>query len=302
MQSAWNRAALNPMICKILVGMVGLGLLLIALFHQPWIPVEIRHPETGVLAAMPAPVRFEFRDSSDSQTEAKVTGRIEQVAAISIPDPSTAGPKTEALKTPVSSPPLKQTAEAEPAEIFPKPAPPTRNEVHADKKAALGKPAELPREPARSPTGTKKLARPTVWYELPTPFQIPASETGLKWNFVIPTGVQKDLFLMGVEWKPGNTKLVKRMILSYDLTGQARKQDQQTSRPGFPTPNEKQILASARLAEWTPDKPAATSPRKAANRIPAGADLILTIEYAATPIAETDPWTMGLYLSRPQQK
>src|SRR5690606_6813244 len=64
--------------------------------------------------------------------------------------------------------------------------------------------AELPAEPGP--------AKPTVVYQLPEAFEVPASETGVCWSFVIPTGVQRELFLIDAELRPGNKNLVQRMI------------------------------------------------------------------------------------------
>ncbi len=87
------------------------------------------------------------------------------------------------------------------------------------------------------------------------------------------------------------------MILSYDLAGDARRKDQQTAEPGFRSSGHAQIPAEVILAEWTAESASPLS-KTAPRRIPAGADLVLTIEYAATPVAENDPWSMALYLAR----
>ncbi len=284
MQSAWNRGALNPLACRILVGIVALGAVLAGLIHQPWIPIEIRQPESGVLAAMPAPMPFEVRRSSEAEAK---PAEIEQAAA-QMPHPAHEHRRIS------SGPSPKQTAEVEVAEVRAVTAPSALREISDDRDA-------ISQQPAAPPTVPRKVEPPTVLYRLPTPFQVPVSETGVTWNFVIPTGVQQDLFLTGVELKPGQGRLVKRMVLSYDATGQARAKDQQTRLPGFPVSGETRIAPELILAEWIKDRPAGASPRDAAQRIPSGADLILTIEYAPTPVAEEDPWTMGLSFL-PRQK
>ncbi len=246
MFGAGNRGGWKPAIWKILGGVIGTLLILAFVFHQPWFPVEITTPETGILAAMPA-----LPSPTQSIRDEKAPSNISLVQS------ETQSPPHE---------PERQTA-------------------------------ELPQNP-RVTSNTWRLGKPTVAYRLPTPFLVPATELGFVWNFVIPTGVNRELYLTGVELKPGNPRLVKRMTLAFDPTGTARKLDRMTSTPGFPVTPETAIPLSIPLGEWTPNTLVSPMPQSVTHRIPAGADLILTIEYAASSQSEPDPWSMGLHLSR----
>jgi hypothetical protein len=146
--------------------------------------------------------------------------------------------------------------------------------------------------------GEWRLGKPTVAYQLPEAFEIPASPGGTRWSFVIPTGIERDLYLTGAELRPGNIASVRRMILSFDPTGTARKKDEQTPQPGFSAHKSEKPAASLMLAEWAPGMLAQPVPKDTAYRIPAGADLILTVDYADAPPGATDPWSMGLHLTR----
>jgi hypothetical protein len=255
-----NQASFNSLVGKTVMGALGAGLLVLAVFHQPWIPVEISRAETGVLAAMPAPARA-VPLSPTFLSPAQPADRQDEPIDVPLLSPSDEMPNS------VPSP-FVQTAEA---------APP----------AAVS-----------DPSTEWQLGKPTVAYQLPRAFQIPVSESGVIWNFVIPTGVDRDLYLTGAELRPGNTLLVQRMILSYDPSGTARLQDQDTPEPGFSSSDFARPLPTFLLAEWRPDLPLRFALQATARRIPAGADLVLTVEYAATADVTSDPWSMGLHLTR----
>jgi len=151
----------------------------------------------------------------------------------------------------------------------------------------------------RKPTPPRSN-KPTVVYKLPKPFEVPVSDAAQRWNFVIPTGVKSELFFRGAEFRPALAGRVKRMILAYDTTGRAKKEDQETLTPGFSSPIDGQINARWILAEWQPGEPAAILSNGPADRIPAGADLVLTVDYQPISKPIQDPWAIAFYLSRSQ--
>ena len=251
-----HERSLNSLAWKILFGTLGAGLLVFAIFQQPWIPVEISDPETGVLVAMP--IHAAVPESSISLSETRPLSPREKPIEV---------PLAKSDPEPPEAPPFAQTAELPPTPVV------------------------------KFPPAERKLGKPTVTYRLPEAFQVPVSNARLSWSFVIPTGVKRDLYLTQAELRPGNRALVERMILSYDLSGQARKHDQKTPEPGFPAADFRPEGTSI-LAEWSPGTRAPSVPQSPAKRIPAGADLVLTIHYAPSPVEAPDPWSMDLYLAR----
>ncbi len=257
----WNRTAVNPIVVKSLLGLLGGGMLVLVLFQQPWIPIEISASDTGVLVAMPAPL-----PSANSLAKASAPREQKPIDVPMAPEAETVKPF-----------PVVQTAEAT---TIPTPKGP-----------------EFQKPPAPKP-GEWVLGKPTVAYQLPKAFLVPASEEGTQWNFVIPTGVQRDLYLTGAELRPGNRALVKRMTLSFDPTGTAREKDKQSPEPGFASEDAVQPVPAIVLAEWSPGMSAWPMPKGTAYHIPNGADLILTVDYVAVSSPAPDPWSMGLYLTR----
>ncbi len=268
------RKCWNPLVFRSLLGTCAAGLLGFGLFHQSWIPLEISTPETGVLVAMPAnahpPVEFSPSSVSETHPVSKQEEPLEVPLAKSTEQSPASNP---------SAVPFVQTASLTPKKI----------------------PA-VPKVPVPTYAEPRKLGKPSVAYQLPQPFQIPTSKTGIQWNFVIPTGIEVELFLTGAELHPGNKALVKRMILSFDPTGTARQKDRQTAEAGFASPEPRMPIPSIVLAEWATGMTARSLPKGTAYRIPAGADLILTVDYAATAVPAADPWSMGLHLTRSAPK
>lgn len=359
MQTRWNRAALNPLVCKILVGTVAAGFLAVVIFHQPWFPVEISHAETGILVAESAStsptLNWNAPQSSEDATSQKGETsvprvqspkkknqkepnhfRLRQTAEVSISHPKAT------LKTPAPSfsehiaPLLRKhcldchddgeldfTHGDRVTAFAPKIAEATASREMPPWKAKAGfgafqndlrlSDAEIDliqrwvksgssRSNAKTgqkiPTKIWKLGKPSVAYQLPQPFEVPATDSGLQWNFVIPTGVKRELFLTGLELRPGNKNLVQRMVLSYDATGTARQNDEQTPKVGFPSREKIAVASSLILGEWTPGMTTWPLPKDSAYRIPKGADLVLTVDYAPTSEPALDPWTMGLHVTR----
>lgn len=354
----WNRTATNPMVVKCLLGMLVAGLFVVALFQQPWIPVEISAPETGVLVAMPSPLlslpSTEEASPPDANTPLNVpiAQPTDSDDNQSIPVVQTAG------VTPVHAPEARsiptysqhiapllnrhcvachrgedatlnmvdpagvianasQIAEATKTRRMPpwKPQPGFgrfRNERRLTDAeialiqdwvmagAPLGEQSAIPTP--NLPESEWGLGKPTVAYQLPNVFQVPASEEGLTWNFVIPTGVERDLYLTSAELRPGNKALIQRMTLSFDPTGTAREKDKNSPQPGFASDGAEKPIRSNVLAEWMPGMIAMPLPQGTGYHIPQGADLVLTVDYAASAVAAPDPWRMGLHITRTAPK
>ena len=251
----------TPLVWKSLLGLAGTALFVVFAFHQPWIPVEITPAETGVLVALAAESRAIVEPTSPTDVDLK------PIAVPISESPNEAEHKRTAEVAPAISATLSDVPEQDPSDLHEK-------------------------------SNAWRLGKPTVAYQLPEPFLVPASETPRQWNFVIPTGVQRDLYLTGAELRPGNRSLVKRMILSYDPTGAARKKDEETPLPGFASGETADRPSQTILGEWSPGRTRVPTPDGTGYRIPAGADLVLTVDYAATPVSAPDPWSMGLYFAR----
>lgn len=269
MQSGWK----NPLVWKSLLGLAAAALFVMFAFHQPWLPVEITPAETGVLVALAAESRTIVEATSPTDVD------LEPIAV----------PVAREQQSPTEAD-YNRTAEVVTASSAKSAGPP------------LGDSGDQIRRDLPEESHDWRLGKPTLAYQLPEPFLVPASETPKQWNFVIPTGVQRDLYLTGAELRPGNRSLVQRMILSYDPTGSARKKDEETPLPGFASDETASRPSQTVLGEWSPGRPARKVPEGMAYRIPAGADLVLTVEYAATPVPIPDPWSMGLFISRSAPK
>ena len=117
--------------------------------------------------------------------------------------------------------------------------------------AEEGNPKQAPKLPVvRSDW---RLGEPDLVLRMPQPYTLSATTNVVYRSFVIPTGLNADLWVRAVEIRPGNLRAVRQAFLYADTTGTARKLEAQSGAVGytdFCSGLEGEEPGS--LAEWTP--------------------------------------------------
>jgi peroxiredoxin len=169
----------------------------------------------------------------------------------------------------------------------------------AASRRAEGDPADLPPQPTFHDGW--QLGTPDVVVRMPEPFKIPPSGKDIYWAFALPLNMGRDMVIRGIEFRPGNRRVVHHTRLYLDPTGDARRRDLADPEPGFLGfigPRGTAELPYSGLGGWTPGMTPRFAPSGVGRLVPDGADLVLRVHYHTTGKPEEDQSTIGLFASK----
>ena len=143
------------------------------------------------------------------------------------------------------------------------------------------------------------IGQPDKILEMPEAFSVPAKGTiDYQW-IVLPTGLEKDTWLEGVEVRPGDRSVVHHVIAFYRRPGSNWLLD---AKPGIPTPkgsgDSEAGMSDGAIGGYVPGFPAARLAPGRAILLPAGSDIVLQVHYNATGKATTDRTKVGMVFAR----
>ena len=155
--------------------------------------------------------------------------------------------------------------------------------------APEGDPADLP--PMREARAAGwRLGTPDLVVEMPEPYTLRAGGEGddILRKFAIPIPVRETRYVKGVEFQPGNARVVHHANLKIDPTPASRRLDAEDPEPGYEgvTPFAARFPFGYFLG-WTPGQARPLEADGMAWRLDPGSDLL--IELHLTPIAEPEP-------------
>lgn len=155
--------------------------------------------------------------------------------------------------------------------------------------APEGNPQDLP-APPRFPEGWR-LGPPDLVVRMESPFAVAAEGDDVYQCFVLPLGLDRERYVRGIEFQPGNRRLVHHAILFADAAGVARRRG--ATYPCFGAPG---FLPARGLGGWSPGMPPITMPEGAELTLAKGADLVLQLHFHPTGRPETEQSSVALYL------
>jgi hypothetical protein len=120
--------------------------------------------------------------------------------------------------------------------------------------AVEGDPADLP--PVPQWTEGWQLGTPDLVVEAPQPYALAAEGKDVYRNLVVPIPVTTARYVKGVEFRPGNAKVVHHAFIHIDETGQSRRLAAKQNPPGFEGMElpESAIMPGGQLLGWQPGK------------------------------------------------
>jgi len=120
--------------------------------------------------------------------------------------------------------------------------------------AIEGKLADLP-EPPRWSEGWQ-LGQPDLVVEMSQSYTLPAEGKDVYRNFVVPIRVSSTRYVKGVEFRPGNARVVHHAFVNIDETRQSRRLAEKQNPPGFDGMElpESAIMPGGQLLGWQPGK------------------------------------------------
>src|SRR5579872_4175587 len=152
------------------------------------------------------------------------------------------------------------------------------------------------------------IPKPDVVYELPHPFQIPASGTLEYQKVVVPSGFTEDKWVQFAEARPDDRARVHHMIL---YVREPESHWLKDAQPGifFVAPKPKaddavdtSALPSDFLVGYAPGQPPEMLQPGQAKLIKAGSDLVLEVHYTTNGTASTDRSKFGLVFAKQPPK
>lgn len=165
--------------------------------------------------------------------------------------------------------------------------------------APEGESADLP-EPLPANSGWQ-LGEPDVVVQMPVLYEVPRRKDIYR-CFVVPTGMDEDVWLKALEIIPGNRQVVHHVILYLDPSNKSSELDAKDEEPGyecFGGPGEGIPLTAQSMAGgWVPGVRAHFLPGGVGIHIPKGAKLIMQMHYFPGGKLHADQTKVGMYISK----
>jgi len=161
-----------------------------------------------------------------------------------------------------------------------------------------GDPSRLP-APPRFNDGWQ-LGEPDVVVTMPEPMDVPAEGPDIYRAFALPFPLDRDATIVGVEFRPGNRRVVHHSRIHLDSTGDARRRDRSEGGPGFhgwfggtglelPYPG---------IGGWTPGMTARFAPDGVGRVITRGSDIVIQVHYHPVGKPISDRSSVGLFFTK----
>ncbi len=166
----------------------------------------------------------------------------------------------------------------------------------AENGAPKGNPDDMPPAPT-FPDGWT-MGEPDLVVEMPEEFDIPASGGDIYRCFVIPTNLPDDMYISGIQYMPGNPRVVHHILGYVDTSGEARKKDAENDGPGYVCFGGPQIKINNDLGGWAPGVEASRLPDGVGRSLPKGSDVVMQVHYHPYGKPEKDRSKIGLYFAK----
>ena len=139
-----------------------------------------------------------------------------------------------------------------------------------------GDPRDLPAQP-RWIEGWQ-LGKPDLIVTLSKPYTLQAEGTDVFHVFVIPLPVSATRFVRGLEFRPGNPKVVHHANIRIDRTPRSRQLDEQDPAPGYDGLIARSaVYPDGHFLGWTPGQIAPLLPKGLAWRLDQGTNLVVQL-------------------------
>jgi hypothetical protein len=141
-----------------------------------------------------------------------------------------------------------------------------------------------------------QLGKPDLVITLPQPYTLPAEGTDAFHIFVLPIPVDRTRFVRGLEFRPGNARVVHHANIRIDTTPASRRLDEADPGPGY----DGLIARSATYPDghflgWTPGQVAPLLPDGLAWRLEKNTDLVVELHMQPSGRPEQVSPSIGLY-------
>jgi tetratricopeptide (TPR) repeat protein len=162
--------------------------------------------------------------------------------------------------------------------------------------AAEGHAADLP--PAPRWTDAWQLGTPDLVVRMPGTYTVPADGADLFRTFVIPIPLAAPRYVRGLEFRPGNARVVHHANLGVDRTRSSRLLDARDGEPGYAGSMEIDArYPPGQLLGWTPGQAPHPAPEGTQWRLETGSDLVVQLHLQPTGKPEAVQASVGLFFT-----
>ena len=167
----------------------------------------------------------------------------------------------------------------------------------AEAGAPEGDPADLP-PPRKFPDDWTLEGGPDLVLDIGTDFPIPATGPDIYRCFVVPTRLPADVYVSGIEYRPGNRRVVHHVLSYVDTKGEARKRDAEEPGPGYTCFSGPGVEIHGDLGGWAPGSQPSQLPDGLGRSLPRNGDVIIQVHYHPSGKEEVDRTRVGLRFAR----
>ena len=165
----------------------------------------------------------------------------------------------------------------------------------ADEGAVEGDRADLPPTP-RFPDGWRS-GQPDLVVTLADAYTLAASGPDVLRNFVIPIPLTRTRYVRGIEFRPGNTRVVHHANMRIDTASTARMRDEADAEPGFDGLVMTGSFPDGHFLGWTPGQLPPLLPADMSWRLQPNSDLVLQLHMHPGGASEVVQPSVGFFFS-----
>lgn len=141
-----------------------------------------------------------------------------------------------------------------------------------------------------------QLGTPDVVVGLPEPYTLAAEGTDVFRVFVLPVPLDRTRYVRGLEFRPGNPRVVHHANIRIDPTPASRRRDEADPAPGYDgLLAHSAVYPAGHFLGWTPGQVAPLVPDTMAWRIDRGTDLVVQLHLQPSGKPEVVAPTIGLF-------
>jgi tetratricopeptide (TPR) repeat protein len=164
----------------------------------------------------------------------------------------------------------------------------------ADGGALEGDSLEMPAAPRWSDGW--QLGTPDLVVTVAEPYRLDAGGTDVSRVFVLPVPIDATRYVRGVEFRPGNPRVVHHANIRIDRTAASRTLDEQDPAPGYEgVLSHSAVYPDGHFLGWTPGQVAPLLPKGLAWRLSPRTDLVVEVHMKPSGKAEAVAPSIGLY-------
>lgn len=147
------------------------------------------------------------------------------------------------------------------------------------------------------------LGEPDLILTLPQPYEMSAEGTDIYRNFVFPVSITNHQQVAGLEFRPGNGKVVHHAFIRIDSTHGSRSRDAGDPEPGFSGLHAPGTMPpEGFFASWQPGKTASRYPQGLSWTLHPGEDLVVQTHLRHSGKPEKVQPQIGIYFTKSQPK